>query len=71
MKRDGKDVEGRKWIKGRGGRIGFSQEDRCKISKEHMERIMTEENRAVVSRDMSRSRNNLETLFFKVSVSKV
>ena len=27
MKRDGKDVEGGKWVKGRGGRIGFSQED--------------------------------------------
>ena len=31
MKRDEKDVDGRKWIKGRDGRIGFSQEDRCKI----------------------------------------
>ena len=29
MKRDEKDVEGGKWIKGRNGRIGFSQEDRC------------------------------------------
>ena len=29
MKRDGKDVEGGKWVKGRDGRIGFSQEDRC------------------------------------------
>ena len=27
MKRDGKDVEGGEWIKGRDGRIGFSQED--------------------------------------------
>ena len=44
MKRDGKDVEGGKWIKDRDGRIGFSQEDRCKIWKEHMERIMNEEN---------------------------
>ena len=44
MKRDGKDVEGGKWIKGRDGRIGFSQEDRCKIWKEHMEKIMNEEN---------------------------
>ena len=26
MKRDGKDVKGGKWIKGRDGRIGFSQE---------------------------------------------
>ena len=31
MKWDGKDVEGEKWIKGRDGRIGFSQEDGCKI----------------------------------------
>ena len=35
MKRDGKDVGGGKWIKGRDERIGFSQEDRCKIWKEH------------------------------------
>ena len=44
MKQDGEDVEGEKWIKGRDGRIGFSQEDRCKIWKEHMERIIIEEN---------------------------
>ena len=44
MKREEKDVEGGKWIKGRDGRIGFSQEDRCKIRKEHMERIINEEN---------------------------
>ena len=44
MKRDGKDVEGGKWIKGRNGRIGFSQEDRCRIWKEHMEKITNEEN---------------------------
>ena len=44
MKRDRKDVEGRKWIKGKDGRIDFSQEDRCKIWKEHMEKIMNEEN---------------------------
>ena len=39
MKRDGKDVEGGKWIKGRDERIGFSQEDRC-----NMDRIMNEKN---------------------------
>ena len=44
MKRDGKDAEGGKWIKGRDGRISFSQEDRRKIWKEHTERIMNEEN---------------------------
>ena len=30
-KRDGKDIEGGKWFKGRDERIGFIQEDRCKI----------------------------------------
>ena len=44
MKRDGKDVKGGKWIKSRVGRVGFSQEDRCKIRKEHVEKIMNEEN---------------------------
>ena len=44
MERDGKDVEGGKWIKGTEGRNGFSQEDRCKLWKEHKERIMKEEN---------------------------
>ena len=44
MKRDGKDAEGGKRIQGRDERIGFSQEDRCKIRKEHMERIITDEN---------------------------
>ena len=34
IKRDGKDVEGEKWIKGRDGRIGFSREDRCEMWKE-------------------------------------
>ena len=44
MKRDGKDVEGGKWIKGIGGRIGFSQEDRRKIRKKLMERLRNDEN---------------------------
>ena len=44
MKRDRKDVEGGKRIKGRDGRIGFRQEDGCKIWKEHVERIINEEN---------------------------
>ena len=39
-----KDVEGGKSIKGRDRRIDFSQEDRCEIWKEHMERLMSEEN---------------------------
>ena len=44
IKMDGKDVEEGKWIKGKDGRIGFSQEDQRKIWKEHMERIMNDEN---------------------------
>jgi len=43
MKKDGKDVEDRKWMKDKNGRSGFS-EDRCKIWKEHMEKTMNEEN---------------------------
>ena len=38
------NVEEGKWIKGRYARIGFSQEDRSKIWKEHMEKIMNEDN---------------------------
>ena len=44
IKRNGKDVEGEKRIKGKDGRIGCSQENRCKIWKKHMERITNEEN---------------------------
>ena len=44
MKRNGKDIKGRKWIKGRDGRIGFSEEHQCKTWREHMESIMIEEN---------------------------
>ena len=31
-------------VKGRDGRIGFSQEDRCKILKKRIERILNEKN---------------------------
>ena len=44
MKRDGKDDEEGIWVMGREGRIDFSQEYPCKIWKEHMERIVNEEN---------------------------
>ena len=44
MKTDRKYAEGGKCIKGKGGRIGFSQEDQCNTWKEHVERIMNEEN---------------------------
>ena len=41
-KREGKNVEGGKCITGRHERIGFSQEDQCKIWKEHILRIINE-----------------------------
>jgi len=42
MKKDGKDVEVGKWMKNKNGRLGFSEEDQCKIWKEHLEKIRNE-----------------------------
>ena len=44
MKMEGKDVEGKRYLKGRDGRLGFIEEYWEKIWKEHMEKIMSEEN---------------------------
>ena len=44
IKNEGKDVEGGRCLRGGDGRLGFSEEDRAKIWKEHMEKIMNEEN---------------------------
>ena len=44
MKKEGKDVEGGRCLRGGDGRLGFIEEDRAKIWKEHMEKIMNEEN---------------------------
>ena len=44
MKNEGKNVEGGKCLRGGDGRFGFIEEDRAKIWKEHMEKIMNEEN---------------------------
>ena len=44
MKKDGKDVEGGRCMKGSDGRLSFSEKDRGKVWNEHMERIMNEEN---------------------------
>ena len=44
MKKDGKDVEGGRCIRGSDGRLNFSEKDRGKVWKEHMEKIMNEEN---------------------------
>ena len=44
VKKDGKDVEGGRCMRGIDGRLNFSEKDRGKVWKEHMERIMNEEN---------------------------
>ena len=44
MKKDRKDVEGGRCIREGDGRLSFSEKDTGKVSKEHMERIMNEEN---------------------------
>ena len=44
MKKEGKDVEGGRCLRGGDGRLGFIKEDRAKIWKEHIENIMNEEN---------------------------
>ena len=43
MKKEGKDVEGGRCLRGRDGQLSFIEEDRAKIWKEHMEKIMSEE----------------------------
>ena len=40
MEKDGKDVEG----EGSDARLNFSKKDRGRVGKDHMERIMNEEN---------------------------
>ena len=44
MKIDGKDVIGGRCMKGKGGNLAFTEQDRKIIWKEHMERVMNEEN---------------------------
>ena len=44
MKKEGKDVEGGRCLRGGDGRLGFIEEDRAKIWKQHMEKIMNEKN---------------------------
>jgi len=44
MKKDGKDVEGGRCMRGSDERLNFSEKDRGRVWKEHMERIMNEEN---------------------------
>ena len=44
MKKVRKDAEGGRCVRGSDGRLNFSEKDRRKVWKEHMERIMNEEN---------------------------
>ena len=44
MKKDGKDVEGGRCMRGSDGRLNFSEKDRRKVLKEHMKRILNDEN---------------------------
>ena len=44
MKKDGKDVEGGRCMRGSHGRLNYSKKDRGTVWKEHMERIMNKKN---------------------------
>ena len=43
-KKDGKDIEGGRCVRGSDGRLNFGEKDRGKAWKEYMERIMNEKN---------------------------
>ena len=45
IKKEEKDIKGERRSRERDGRLGFIEEDRAKIWKEHMEEIMNEENK--------------------------
>ena len=44
MKKEGKDLEGGRCLRGGDGRLGFIEKDRAKIWKKHLKKIMNEEN---------------------------
>ena len=44
MKKEGKDVEGGRFMRGKDGRLNFSVTDRGRVWKYQMEEIMNEEN---------------------------
>ena len=44
IKKDGKNVEGGRCMRGVDGRLNFSKKDRGRVWEEHMERIMNGEN---------------------------
>jgi hypothetical protein len=44
MRKDGRDVVGGRCLRGDDGRLSFSEKDRGRVWKDHMERVMNEEN---------------------------
>ena len=44
MKKEARDVEGGRCMRGADGKLSFSEKDRGKVWKDHMEKIMNEEN---------------------------
>ena len=44
MKKDENDIEGGRCMRGKGGRLGFSEKDKKRTWKNHMEEIMNKEN---------------------------
>ena len=44
MKKDGKDIEGGRCMKGKNGKLDFNEKDRKRIWKNHMEEIVNKEN---------------------------
>ena len=43
-KKEGKNLEGGRCFRARDGRLGFIEEDKAKIWREYVEKIMNEEN---------------------------
>ena len=43
MKKDGKDIEGHRCMRGKDGKLGFSEKDRKRIWKNHAEETMNKE----------------------------
>ena len=44
MKKDGKDIEGGRCMRGKDGRLGLSKKERKRTWKNHMKEIMKKEN---------------------------
>ena len=44
LKKEGKDVNGGRCLRGTNGRLPFSEKDQKRVRKEHMEKMMNKEN---------------------------